>query len=78
WLGLQAGRLLGALLGDVLITAEEIEGLMADLLYVDAPPAAETSLTDWAQRHAYTLGRQYSNELARRKNRQIAYRSSPA
>ena len=73
WLGFQAGRALGWLMGDVLITREEIEGLMADLLYVEAPPAGSTRLTDWAHLHADSLGRQYSNELARRQNRQLAY-----
>lgn len=78
WLGLQAGRILGRLLGDVLITAEEIEGLMGDLLYVDAPPAAATRLSEWAQRHAHSLGMHYSSELARRTDRQIPYRPATA
>jgi NADH dehydrogenase len=73
-LGFETGRLLGWLLGDVLITREEIEGLMADLLYVDAPPAGETRLTEWAHRHADTLGRQYSSEIARRNDRQSEYK----
>lgn len=77
WLGLQAGQVLGRLVGDVLITREEIEGLMADLLYVDAPPAAETRLSEWASRHADSLGRQYSNELARRSDRQATYNPAP-
>ena len=68
WVGYAAGSLLGRLLGDVLITREEIEGLMADLLYVDAPPAGQTRLTDWAREHAATLGVQYASELARRQN----------
>jgi uncharacterized protein YbjT (DUF2867 family) len=75
--GFEAGRLLGWLLGDVLITREEIEGLMADLLYVDAPPAGETRLTEWARRYANSLGRQYSNEIARRRDRQSEYKPAP-
>jgi NADH dehydrogenase len=66
-LGYAAGWMIGKLVGDVLITKPEIEGLMADLLYVDAPPAGRTQLTDWARAHATTLGKQYANELARRK-----------
>ena len=77
WLGLQAGHLLGWLMGDVLITREEIQGLMGDLLYVDAPPAGETRLTDWARRHAKSLGMQYSNELVRRNDRKAAYKPAP-
>ncbi len=72
-LGYLAGRVMSLFMNDVVITKEEIEGLMGDLLYVDAPPAGRTSLTEWAQRHAGTLGQSYSNELERRRNRQAAY-----
>jgi NADH dehydrogenase len=75
-LGYWAGKLIGALVGDVMITQEEIEGLMADLLYVDSPPAGTTKLTDWIKQNADTLGRHYTSELARRKDRQASYRSN--
>ncbi len=65
--GYAAGWLIGQIVGDVMITRPEIEGLMADLLYVDAPPAGQTRLTAWAATHADTLGRRYASELARRK-----------
>ena len=71
--GLLAGRIMSLVMNDIVITKEEIEGLMADLLYVDAPPAGETSLREWAQRHAGTLGNHYSNELERRRDRRVAY-----
>ncbi len=61
-----AGRVFGAVKGDVVITWEEIRGLMEERLYVDAPPAGSTPLTEWARRHADTLGARYANELARR------------
>lgn len=67
WFGYAVGRMLGALVGDVMITKDEIEGLMADLLYVDAPPAGATRLTDWVKAHAETVGRTYASELARRR-----------
>jgi NADH dehydrogenase len=76
WFGYAAGWMLGALVGDVLITKDEIEGLMADVLYVDAPPAGPTVLTDWARQHADTLGRRYASELARRKDLVKAYGDS--
>ena len=66
-LGYVAGWLVGRLVGDVLITREEIEGLMAGLLYVDTPPTGHTRLTDWAKKHAASLGRRYASELARRR-----------
>jgi uncharacterized protein YbjT (DUF2867 family) len=76
WLGYLAGWLLGMIVRDVVISRDEIEGLMADLLYVDAPPAGQTALTDWARSHADTLGRAYTSELARRKDRTSAYQSN--
>jgi NADH dehydrogenase len=76
WFGYAAGRLLGVLVGDVIITRDEIEGLMGDLLYVDAPPTGRTVLTEWITSHADTLGRSYTSELARRKDRRSAYRSN--
>jgi uncharacterized protein YbjT (DUF2867 family) len=57
---------LGKLLGDVVITREEIRGLMDGLLYVDTTPAGETRLTQWAAEHRSTLGLRYASELARR------------
>ncbi len=74
--GYLAGQIIGRWVGDVMITQGEIEGLMANLLYVDAPPAGTTRLTDWVRTHADTLGRQYTSELARRVDRAAAYRSN--
>ncbi len=72
-LGLLVGAGVGRLMGDVLITPEEIDGLMLDLLYTNSPPAATTRLTDWAREHAATLGTHYASELARRRDRRTAY-----
>jgi uncharacterized protein YbjT (DUF2867 family) len=66
-LGYFVGTLIGKMVGDVIITREEIEGLMAGLLYVDSPPAGHTRLTDWLKENAATLGVRYTSELARRK-----------
>ncbi|MEQ8222271.1 MAG: NAD-dependent epimerase/dehydratase family protein [Candidatus Eremiobacterota bacterium] len=67
------GYIMGKIMGDVVITWDEVEGLMEDLLYVDCLPAGKTKLTDWAKENASTLGIKYANELARRKNRLLAY-----
>ncbi len=66
-LGYVAGWLIGKWVGDVFITWEEIRALMDDLLFVDAPPAGHTSLSDWIYAHADVLGKHYASELARRK-----------
>ncbi len=74
--GYLAGWILGKCVGDVMITREEIKGLMADLLHVDSPPAGTTRLTDWIREHADSLGRKYTSELARRRDRTIEYQSN--
>ena len=66
-LGYVAGWLIGKWVGDVFITWEEIRALMDDLLFVDAPPAGRTRLSDWVHAHADVLGNHYASELARRK-----------
>jgi hypothetical protein len=41
---------MGKVVGDMTITWEENKRLMADLLYVDAPPTGTIRLTDWQKR----------------------------
>jgi NADH dehydrogenase len=67
-LGYLVGKMLGWLVKDVVITREEIEGLMDELLYVNAPPAGTIKLSSWARDNRETLGRKYASELARRRN----------
>jgi uncharacterized protein YbjT (DUF2867 family) len=69
WFGYWASVALGKALGDVLLTREEIRGLMADLLYVDSPPTGATILTDWIRQRADTIGRHYASELSRRRKK---------
>jgi uncharacterized protein YbjT (DUF2867 family) len=75
-IGYWSSRLLGLLVRDVVITREEIQGLMEGRLYVDAPPLGLTRLTEWIDRHRETLGRQYTSEMARRTDRASSYRSN--
>ena len=65
WAVWVAAKLLGPLVGDVLLTWHEIGGLMADLLVSHQPPTGQTSLSSWAAEHAGELGRQYASELHR-------------
>lgn len=72
--GYWLGTIMGWCVGDVMITRPEIDGLMAELLYTDSPPAGATKLTDWAIAHADQLGQRYASELARRIDRTAAYK----
>lgn len=58
-------RFVGRALGDVILTREEIDGLMADLLVSKCPPTGRTRFSDWLSQHAETLGVRYSSELRR-------------
>ena len=56
---------LGLLVKDVVLTTEEIRGLMADLLVSDATPTGKTSLRDWVALLAAEVGSSYASELQR-------------
>lgn len=75
-LGYAVAWVIGKLVGDVMITRDEIRGLMDNLLYVDASPAGTVKLTDWAKERSATLGLRYTSELARRQDREAEYRSN--
>ena len=72
-LGYLAGWMIGKLMGDIMITRDEIKGLMQNLLVTGSAPTGRTALTVWASQNAQTLGRHYASELARRQNRLLAY-----
>ncbi len=74
-LGYWIGRGIGAMVGDMVLTRDEIDALMSGLLDTDGPATGTTSLRDWARRHADSLGRRYHSELARRRDRVTAYQS---
>jgi hypothetical protein len=75
-LGYWACRVFGLLVRDVIITRQEIRGLMEGRLYVDAPPLGATKLTEWIGQHKDTLGRHYTSEMARRVDRFSGYKSN--
>jgi uncharacterized protein YbjT (DUF2867 family) len=75
-LGYWAGRLVGTFVRDVVITREEIRGLMQGRLFVNSPPLGTTRLTEWIRQHRETLGRRYTSELARRIDRRSEYPSN--
>lgn len=60
---LALSKLLRLPLGDVLLTREEIDGLMEGLLVSSAAPTCRTTLTDWLAQHADSAGRHYLSEL---------------
>ena len=72
-LGVAIGRLVGMVVGDVVVTPEEVAGLMQNLLVTSSQPAGQTALSEWVLQHRDSLGRRYSSELARRRDRLKTY-----
>jgi NADH dehydrogenase len=58
-------RILGLAVGDVLLTADEVRGLMEGLVTTDGPATGSTKLSEWLDDHADDVGRVYASELAR-------------
>jgi len=57
--------LIGRLLGDEMLTADEVRGLSAELLISSGPPTCQTGLRKWLHAGAETLGSEYASELQR-------------
>lgn len=64
-LGLLLSQGVGVLLNDVLLTRDEVKGLMAELLISNQTPTAQTSIRDWLAANAETCGVAYASELHR-------------
>ena len=60
-----ATRIMGWIVGDVILTREEYKGLMDGLLAPTGPVAGVTRLTCWLEENAGTVGRRYASEVAR-------------
>jgi NADH dehydrogenase len=62
---IQLLRLVGHAVGDVILTREEIEGLMANLLVSKQPATATTRFSEWLAQNAAILGARYASEVQR-------------
>lgn len=64
-LALLAAQVMSLFVNDVMLTPEEVDGLMANLLISNEPSRCKTSLKDWLRENQNTVGTQYASELAR-------------
>jgi NADH dehydrogenase len=62
---LAISKVMSLFLGDVILTRDEITGLMANLLISDKPPTGQTRLSEWLAAHASEVGAHYASELRR-------------
>jgi len=65
WLALLGARTMGMALRDVVLTRDELDGLMGNLLVSDAAPTGTTRLSEWMPANAATLGKRYAHEIGR-------------
>lgn len=64
-IGIALGRAIGLAVRDVLLTKEELRGLMDGLLTSEQAPNGPTRFTDWLDLHRDEIGLAYSSELRR-------------
>ena len=64
-LGFALTRLVGLLLRDVVLSRDEVDGLMAGLLTSASAPTGTTRLADWLGDNSDSLGCRYMSELRR-------------
>ena len=64
-LGIFCGQILGAFLRDVLLTRNELRGLMDEMLTSGQAPNGATRFSDWLEKNKATVGDHYSSEVAR-------------
>jgi uncharacterized protein YbjT (DUF2867 family) len=58
-------QIVSSLVRDVMLTRDEIRGLMTNLLVTDSPPNAPTRFSQWLASNADKIGIAYASELAR-------------
>lgn len=62
-LALLAAQLLSLLVNDVMLTPEEVNGLMAGLLVSKDPPRGKIHLADWLEQNKDGVGARYASEI---------------
>ena len=64
-LALFLSKFIGYMVNDVVLTRDEVEGLMANLLVSKNPPTGKTLLSDWLTQNTSIVGTSYASELDR-------------
>ncbi|MFZ5886489.1 MAG: SDR family oxidoreductase [Chloroflexota bacterium] len=64
-LALFAAQVISLFVRDVVLTPEEVDGLMANLLVSKEPPRGKTLFRDWLKQNKDQIGTKYASELKR-------------
>ncbi|HSL44731.1 MAG TPA: NAD(P)H-binding protein [Anaerolineales bacterium] len=62
-LALLAAQFISLFVRDVVLTPEEVDGLMAGLLVSKEPPRGKTRLADWLEQNKDRVGAKYASEI---------------
>lgn len=62
-LALWASQIIGLFVGDVVLTQDEVDGLMRGLLVSQNNPLGKTHLVDWLREKKNSVGMKYASEL---------------
>jgi NADH dehydrogenase len=61
---LMAASAIGTLVRDVVLTRDELLGMMAELVVTEGPATGSRRLSEWLEENSDTVGRRYASELA--------------
>ena len=64
-LAMAGASVAGRVVGDMLLTRDEVDDLMHDILVSHEPPRGTTRLTIWLRLHGNEVGRNYASEMDR-------------
>ncbi len=64
-LGIILGKMIGMFLKDIILTKDELRGLMANKLISNQKPNGHTYLSQWISENKKIIGKQYTSELKR-------------
>lgn len=64
-LALLAAQFLSLFVADVMLTPEEVQGLMGNLLVSKEPARGKTAFKDWLEENKDTVGKKYASEIER-------------
>ncbi len=64
-MALLAASAIGRVVGDVVLTRDELDGLMAGLIVTDGPATGSRSLEAWLRENADVVGARYASEVSR-------------
>jgi uncharacterized protein YbjT (DUF2867 family) len=63
--GIFLGKLIGLLVRDVILTKDELRGLMRNKLTSNGVPNGRTLFSDWLRNNKHSIGKEYTSELKR-------------